>query len=212
MSPYDDRCDAARQRPQRRSESAPEFRQTSSHGLNIKDFSSGFRFGCRARGAASGRAGGPGVGGRQRDRRRYRRRGPAGGAALAGDGARHRGGDAAADRVRGVHGQLLQIIGLLLAGGLLLLWVCWKLWRELRSGRLIQSHSGDADPEVAEAVAAGRTEPKTMRQAVIADHRGRRVDVARQRARGRGRRARPRLGARRRAWCCRSRSWGSRPR
>jgi YjbE family integral membrane protein len=62
---------------------------------------------------------------------------------------------------------LLKIIGLLLAGGLLLLWVCWKLWRELRSGRLIQSHLGDADPEVAEAVAAGRTEPKTLRQAVI---------------------------------------------
>ena len=30
--------------------------------------------------------------------------------------------------------QLLQIVGLLLAGGLLLLWVCWKMWRELRSG------------------------------------------------------------------------------
>jgi len=29
--------------------------------------------------------------------------------------------------------QLLQIIGLLLAGGLLLLWVCWKMWRELRA-------------------------------------------------------------------------------
>ena len=28
--------------------------------------------------------------------------------------------------------QLLQIIGLLLAGGFLLLWVCWKMWRELR--------------------------------------------------------------------------------
>ena len=28
--------------------------------------------------------------------------------------------------------QLLQIVGLVLAGGLLLLWVCWKLWRELR--------------------------------------------------------------------------------
>ena len=27
---------------------------------------------------------------------------------------------------------LLQIIGLLLAGGILLLWVAWKLWRELR--------------------------------------------------------------------------------
>jgi YjbE family integral membrane protein len=28
--------------------------------------------------------------------------------------------------------QLLAIIGLLLAGGILLLWVCWKMWRELR--------------------------------------------------------------------------------
>ncbi len=28
--------------------------------------------------------------------------------------------------------QLLQIIGLLLAGGVLLLWVCWKMWRELQ--------------------------------------------------------------------------------
>src|SRR6188474_1811533 len=27
--------------------------------------------------------------------------------------------------------QLLEIIGLLLAGGVLLLWVCWKMWREL---------------------------------------------------------------------------------
>jgi len=31
--------------------------------------------------------------------------------------------------------QLLQIVGLILAGGLLLLWVAWKMWRELhRSG------------------------------------------------------------------------------
>ena len=29
--------------------------------------------------------------------------------------------------------QLLAIIGLLLAGGLLLLWVAWKMWRDLRS-------------------------------------------------------------------------------
>ena len=29
--------------------------------------------------------------------------------------------------------QLLEIIGLLLAGGILLLWVCWKMWRELRT-------------------------------------------------------------------------------
>jgi YjbE family integral membrane protein len=31
--------------------------------------------------------------------------------------------------------QLLEIIGLLLAGGVLLLWVCWKMWRELRTHR-----------------------------------------------------------------------------
>jgi len=30
--------------------------------------------------------------------------------------------------------QLLQIVGLTFAGGLLLLWVSWKMWRELRSG------------------------------------------------------------------------------
>jgi YjbE family integral membrane protein len=32
----------------------------------------------------------------------------------------------------GITTQLLQLIGLLLAGGILLLWVCWKMWRELR--------------------------------------------------------------------------------
>ncbi len=30
--------------------------------------------------------------------------------------------------------KLLGIVGLLLAGGILLLWVCWKMWRELREG------------------------------------------------------------------------------
>src|SRR5215217_7769746 len=34
--------------------------------------------------------------------------------------------------------QLLQIVGLVLAGGLLLLWVSWKMWRELR-------HAGQSD-------------------------------------------------------------------
>lgn len=31
--------------------------------------------------------------------------------------------------------QLMQIVGLILAGGLLLLWVCWKLWREIEDRR-----------------------------------------------------------------------------
>jgi YjbE family integral membrane protein len=65
--------------------------------------------------------------------------------------------------------QLLNVIGLLFAGGLLLLWVCWKLWRELRSGRLIDM-SGPHSPRevVAEAPNAEPTSaaPKTMRQAV----------------------------------------------
>ena len=30
--------------------------------------------------------------------------------------------------------QLLQVVGLVLAGGLLLLWVAWKMWRELHHG------------------------------------------------------------------------------
>lgn len=58
--------------------------------------------------------------------------------------------------------QLLQIIGLLLAGGVLLLWVCWKMWRELRS----QSHH---DADALDAI-NGDTAPgvprKTLRQAV----------------------------------------------
>lgn len=38
--------------------------------------------------------------------------------------------------------QLLAIIGLLLAGGILLLWVCWKMWRELRTSHA-EAHAGE---------------------------------------------------------------------
>jgi YjbE family integral membrane protein len=67
--------------------------------------------------------------------------------------------------------QLLQIIGLLLAGGLLLLWVCWKLWRELRSGRLVDMSGLQAPHEVVAEPSmpgSGAAAPplKTMRQAV----------------------------------------------
>jgi YjbE family integral membrane protein len=50
--------------------------------------------------------------------------------------------------------QLLHVIGLLFAGGLLLLWICWKLWRELRSGRMTEEVGADEGP-------------KTMRQAIV---------------------------------------------
>jgi len=43
--------------------------------------------------------------------------------------------------------QLLQVVGLLLAGGVLLLWVCWKMWRELRTSQ--------HDEEEAERALAG---------------------------------------------------------
>src|SRR5689334_23972513 len=53
--------------------------------------------------------------------------------------------------------QLLQIIGLTLAGGLLLLWVAWRMYRELR-GR--PRHGADG-------VAEAKAPPKTMSQAMI---------------------------------------------
>ena len=40
--------------------------------------------------------------------------------------------------------QLLQIVGLLLAGGVLLLWVCWKMWRELRTSHQEQQEAEEA--------------------------------------------------------------------
>jgi YjbE family integral membrane protein len=64
--------------------------------------------------------------------------------------------------------QLLQVIGLLLAGGLLLLWVCWKMWRELRSGSLVSMAVAEGPREVAADVGESAAPPqrKTMRQAV----------------------------------------------
>jgi YjbE family integral membrane protein len=55
--------------------------------------------------------------------------------------------------------QLLQIIGLLLAGGILLLWVCWKMWRELRT---TSRHAHETDE-----AAAGRLPRKTFAQATL---------------------------------------------
>ncbi len=49
--------------------------------------------------------------------------------------------------------QLLQIVGLMLAGGILLLWVCWKMYRDLTRGTHVHA---DAAPQ-----------PKSLMQAMI---------------------------------------------
>jgi YjbE family integral membrane protein len=58
--------------------------------------------------------------------------------------------------------QLLAIIGLTLAGGVLLLWVCWKMFRELRS------HGQDevAPDEALEAGPADAAHTKTLGAAI----------------------------------------------
>ncbi|WP_128514075.1 TerC family protein [Tabrizicola thermarum] len=72
--------------------------------------------------------------------------------------------------------QLLEIAGLLLAGGILLLWVCWKMWRELQTSPH-EEHAAvealaDADLN-ADGTIAGGAPRKTFAQAatqiVIAD-------------------------------------------
>jgi YjbE family integral membrane protein len=58
---------------------------------------------------------------------------------------------------------LLSIVGLLLAGGILLLWVCWKMWRELR-----RPDSADRGTDVMEghAPSGGPAEPKSFKAAI----------------------------------------------
>jgi YjbE family integral membrane protein len=62
--------------------------------------------------------------------------------------------------------ELLEITGLLLAGGILLLWVCWKMWRDLRG-------PGAEDTEAALTKREAHVPQKTFAQAawqiVIAD-------------------------------------------
>ncbi len=59
--------------------------------------------------------------------------------------------------------QLLAIVGLTFAGGILLLWVCWKMYREIRSGSI--DHSGPHP--VGAAVASDAARPMGFRTAVF---------------------------------------------
>lgn len=62
---------------------------------------------------------------------------------------------------------LMAIGGLVLAGGLLLLWVCWKMWRELRtSAAHAKAH---ADPMAPDKSAPRKTFRDAAMQIVVAD-------------------------------------------
>ena len=61
----------------------------------------------------------------------------------------------------GITVQLLALVGLTLAGGLLLLWVCWKMFREIRHG----GHEA-ADAKAGTSADARPTQPMSFRAAV----------------------------------------------
>ncbi len=61
--------------------------------------------------------------------------------------------------------QLLTVIGLMLAGGLLLAWVSWKMWRELR----LHAKGAESELEGAGAKPAPKTRREAIMQIVMAD-------------------------------------------
>ena len=62
--------------------------------------------------------------------------------------------------------QLLQIIGLLLAGGILLLWVCWKMWRELHTSHAHHQDDQFSDKQDINGCDATGRPRKTLGQAI----------------------------------------------
>ena len=58
---------------------------------------------------------------------------------------------------------LLEILGLTLAGGLLLVWVCWRMWRDIRGGQM-QAPAPQPNPGECEVRAAP---PKTLWRALL---------------------------------------------
>jgi YjbE family integral membrane protein len=74
----------------------------------------------------------------------------------------------------GITTQLLRLVGLLFAGGLLLLWVCWKMWRELRASVEQEQDAAEACYDInANGTIAAHIPRKTFAQAagqiIVAD-------------------------------------------
>ena len=69
----------------------------------------------------------------------------------------------------GITTQLLKLVGLLFAGGVLLLWVCWKMWRELRSTAKEEEEAAGASTGLdvnADGTVTSYAPRKTLAQAV----------------------------------------------
>lgn len=67
--------------------------------------------------------------------------------------------------------QLLQIVGLLLAGGILLFWVAWKLWREISPADDAEEAQGAAllDGGIVEHAGPQKTMGEALWQILVAD-------------------------------------------
>ncbi len=74
--------------------------------------------------------------------------------------------------------ELMKLVGIVLAGGLLLLWVSWRLWREIEERRkervatkvLLEETTGEAvdgDPATLREPASAAAPRKSMRRAIV---------------------------------------------
>ncbi len=63
--------------------------------------------------------------------------------------------------------QLLEIDWILLAGGLLLFWVAWRMWDDLRKHQPVQVGNPVAAEHAAEAITTGGKAPKTFMSALM---------------------------------------------
>src|ERR1700748_897483 len=65
--------------------------------------------------------------------------------------------------------ELLEIIGLMFAGGVLLLWVCWKLWRDIRDAAEAKkaAEAGEGPPEQRGGPYSHEASAQMVRRAIV---------------------------------------------
>ncbi len=62
---------------------------------------------------------------------------------------------------------MLQFDGILLVGGLMLLWVAWRMWADLKAHQPVEVMDAVAGEHMAEGIAAGGKAPKTFASALL---------------------------------------------